>query len=73
MRRRAADAAHGAVPEVPRLVTRALDPTLHGAVDIWCPVVNFVDDKPGNSQSPPRAAYDEHLQHGERCGGTSRV
>lgn len=43
---------------VPRLVTHAQDARLDGAVDIWCPIVNFVDDKPGNSKSPPRAAYD---------------
>jgi len=66
VRQRAAE-IHRAVPEVPRLVTRALDPTLHGSVDIWCPIINFVDDKPGNSKSPARAAYDEHLgKHGER-------
>ena len=39
---------------------------MHGSVDIWCPVVNFIDDKAGNSNSPPRAAYDEPLRHGER-------
>lgn len=65
--RRRAGEVHRAVPEVPRLVTHVLDPTLHGFVDIWCPIVNFVDDKPGNSRSPPRAAYDEHLgRHHER-------
>lgn len=64
--RRRADEIHAAVPGLPRLVTRMLDPRLHGAVDIWCPIVNLVDDKPGNSQAPPRAAYDEHTKHGER-------
>jgi hypothetical protein len=56
VRRRAADVRR-AVPVVPRLVTHALDDKLRGAVDIWCPIVNFVDDKPGNSKSPPRSAY----------------
>ena len=55
-----------AVPGVPRLVTRVLDPTLRGSVDIWCPMVNFLDDKPGNSSSPPRSAYDAPLAKGER-------
>ncbi len=64
--RRRADEIHAAVPSLPRLVTRMLDPRLHGAVDIWCPIVNLVDDKPGNSNAPARAAYDEHLGHGER-------
>ena len=65
VRARAA-ALRRATPEVPRLVTRVLDPSLFGSVDIWCPVVNFVDDKPGNSESPARAAYDERLARGER-------
>jgi hypothetical protein len=56
VRRRAAD-VHRAVPGVPRLVTHVLDDKLRGAVDIWCPIVNFVDDKAGNSKSPPRSAY----------------
>jgi hypothetical protein len=52
--------------DLPRLVTHALHDRLHGAVDIWCPILNFVDDKPGNSNSPARAAYDAHTAHGER-------
>jgi hypothetical protein len=48
---------HNVAPEVPRLVTHALDDRLRGVVDIWCPIVNYVDDKPGNSRSPPRGAY----------------
>jgi hypothetical protein len=64
--RRRATALRRAVPDVPRLVTRVLDPKLRGAVDIWCPVVNYLDDKPGNSQSPPRSAYDAALAHGEK-------
>jgi hypothetical protein len=42
-------------PEIPRLVTTALDASL--GVDLFCPLVNFVDDKPGNSRSPPREQY----------------
>jgi len=56
VRRRAEDVRR-AVPMVPRLVTHVLDDKLRGAVDLWCPIVNFVDDKPGNSKSPPRSAY----------------
>jgi hypothetical protein len=64
--RRRAEALRAATPAVPRLVTRVFDERLHGAVDIWCPVVNFVDDKPGNSRSPARAVYHAHGAHGER-------
>ena len=52
-------------PGVPRLITKILTPALTGAVDIWCPPVNYVDDKPGNSNAPPRADYDARLQKGE--------
>lgn len=44
-------------PKVPRLVTRALTPALDGDVDIWCPVVNHLDDKPDNMRMPGRDAY----------------
>jgi hypothetical protein len=64
--RQRADEIHRAVPMVPRLVTRILDPKLAGAVDIWCPTVNFLDDKAGNSSSPPRSAYDAPLAHGQK-------
>ena len=64
--RRRADEVHAAVPSVPRLVTHVLDPKLAGAVDIWCPPVNYVDDKAGNSNSPPRSAYDAALAKGAR-------
>ena len=46
--------ARGAAPRDRRASTRRS----HGAVDIWCPTVNYVDDKPGNSSPPPRSAYD---------------
>jgi hypothetical protein len=61
-----AERLRAAAPEVPRLVTKELTPALAGAVDIWCPVVNFLDDKPGNSRLPPRADYDPRLARGER-------
>jgi hypothetical protein len=57
-----AAALHALAPAVPRLVTRAWDTRLKGSVDIWCPVVNYVDDKPGNSDSPPRKIYDKEQQ-----------
>jgi hypothetical protein len=47
-RRRAEELALVA-PEIPRLVTRAWHPELAGVVDRFCPVLNFIDDKPGNS------------------------
>lgn len=57
-----AEALHALAPLVPRLVTKAWDTRLKGSVDIWCPVINFVDDKPGNSDSPPRKVYDKERQ-----------
>jgi hypothetical protein len=36
---------HAADPALRSLVTHQLDPTLVGAVDIWTPVINFVDNK----------------------------
>ncbi len=53
-------------PGIARLVTRKLDPRLDGAVDIWCPVVNQLDDKPAGEGGPPRAAYDPRIERGER-------
>jgi hypothetical protein len=64
--RRRATNLRKATTVVPRLVTHAFDDRLHGSVDIWCPVVNYVDDKPGNSASPPRHVYEAHQEHGER-------
>jgi hypothetical protein len=52
-----ASVAKADMPEVPRLVTHAFDARLAAAVDIWCPVVNLVDDKPSNSTPPPREKY----------------
>jgi hypothetical protein len=54
-------------PEVPRLVTRPRVPELDGFVDIWCPVVNWVDDKPGNSHWPPRSAYPGRIWWYQAC------
>jgi hypothetical protein len=64
--RRRAALLREATPEVPRLVTHALHPKLLGAVDIWCPVVNMIDDKPDGAGAPGRAAYAERLGRGER-------
>jgi hypothetical protein len=52
-----ADRVHRVAPEVPRLVTRELNSDLAGSVDIWCPTVNLLDDKPGNTHFPARSAY----------------
>jgi hypothetical protein len=49
---------HRVAPEIPRLITRQLTPELEGAVDIWCPTVNYLDDRAENSSPPPRGAYD---------------
>lgn len=62
---RRARAFHGAVDRVPVLVTTALAPALSGAVDIWVPPINYVDDKPGQAEQPRRRAYDERLRRGE--------
>jgi hypothetical protein len=40
-----AAALHTADPGLRSLVTHQLDPSLVGAVDIWTPVINFVDNK----------------------------
>ncbi len=57
-----AQAFRALTPIVPRLVTHVFDARLKGSVDIWCPVLNYVDDKPGNSDSPPRKTYDKERQ-----------
>jgi hypothetical protein len=64
--RRRAAALREATSLVPRLVTHALHPSLLGAVDIWCPIVNLVDDKPDGVGAPGRPAYEERLGRGER-------
>ncbi|HEX2571261.1 MAG TPA: DUF4091 domain-containing protein [Polyangia bacterium] len=64
--RRRAAVLREATLAVPRLVTHPLHPDLLGAVDIWCPVVNRVDDKPDGDGAPGRAAYEERLGQGER-------
>jgi hypothetical protein len=57
-----AQAFRALTPAVPRLVTHVWDARLKGSVDIWGPVINYVDDKPGNSDSPPRKIYDKERQ-----------
>jgi hypothetical protein len=61
-----AQQVHQAAPEVPRLVTRERTPDLAGAVDIWCPLVNSVDDKPGGSPLAGRATDGERPRSSER-------
>lgn len=39
--------AHKADPRIRNLVTASLHPTLAGAIDIWCPLVNCFESKPG--------------------------
>jgi hypothetical protein len=54
-------------PSVPRLVTRPRSAALAGAVDLFCPVVNQLDDRPGGSCESPRAAYGERLWWYQSC------
>jgi hypothetical protein len=70
VRRRAAR-LRAATAEVPRLVTHAPTPELAGAVDVWCPVVQVVDPKPGMwapFMRPPSGErlfwYQSCLSHG---------
>src|SRR5579871_4721766 len=44
-------------PSLPKLVTHARDPALDGAVDLYCPPINLVDDKRDSplDHAPPRA------------------
>jgi Glycoside hydrolase 123, catalytic domain/Glycoside hydrolase 123 N-terminal domain len=44
-------------PEVPRLVTHEFTSALAPAVDLFCPLVNRVDDKPENPPAPASTAY----------------
>ncbi len=54
-------AAHRADPEVRNLVTVALNREMEGVVDIWTPLINCLEMKPGFEpycqQSAPRDAY----------------
>ena len=52
-------------PRIPRLVTRAPCEGLAGAVDIWCPPMNLVEDKPGAPPLGPLHAPDK-VRRGER-------
>jgi hypothetical protein len=52
-----ADWLHRVAPEIPRLVTKERTAKLAGAVDIWCPTVNYLEDRPENSSPPPRKSY----------------
>jgi hypothetical protein len=62
-------AAHRADPAVRNLVTVALNRGLEGAVDIWAPLINCLEMKPGFppycKQSAPREAYGRELASGK--------
>lgn len=61
-------AFHEAARKIPVLVTTSLTPDLVGAVDIWAPPINYLDDKPSQARrhrAPVRAAYDERLRRAE--------
>ncbi len=62
-------AAHRADPEVRNLVTVALNRELESAVDIWVPLINCFEMKPGFppycAQSAPREAYGRELASGK--------
>lgn len=64
--RAVAERIRAAAPEVPRLVTKELLPELIGSVDIWCPIVNHIDDKPEGARMPSRQSYDARLRAGEK-------
>jgi glycosyl hydrolase family 123 len=65
--RQRAEALRRVTKDVPRLVTHALDRRLDGAIEIWCPVINLVDDKPGASRLPPRSAYHGRIWWYQSC------
>jgi len=62
-------AAHRADPEVRNLVTVALNRELEGTVDIWVPLINCLERKPGFppycEQSASREAYGRELASGK--------
>jgi hypothetical protein len=66
-----AAALHTADPGLRSLVTHQLDAALFGAVDIWTPVVNYVDNKSAADGAwevfgNHRAEYDGRLAAGDR-------
>lgn len=62
--------ARRADPELKILVTAPLHPSLLGLIDIWCPVLNCFESKPGVPYcilSPvPRQAYQPQIRQGAR-------
>lgn len=64
-------AAHLAAPEVRNLVTVARNGSLEGIVDIWAPLINCLQDKPGFPSycqvSAPRDAYAHGLWWYQSC------
>jgi hypothetical protein len=66
-----AAALHAADPELRSLVTHQVEPSLVGSVDIWTPVINYVDNKPGAQDASDlygnhRPDYDGRLAAGDQ-------
>jgi hypothetical protein len=64
-------AAHRAAPEVRNLVTVSRNAALEGVVDIWVPLINCLQLKPGLppfcDESAPREAYKQGLWWYQSC------
>jgi hypothetical protein len=62
--------AHRADPAIRTLVTTSRTPTLVGQIDIWVPLINCMELKPGFDsycrETIDRASYDEELRAGRR-------
>ncbi|OFV94287.1 MAG: hypothetical protein A3F68_08795 [Acidobacteria bacterium RIFCSPLOWO2_12_FULL_54_10] len=63
-----AELAHRADPRIRNLVTTSFDQSLQGAVDIWAPLINCIDGKPGFpdfcERMATREVYDAEIQRG---------
>jgi hypothetical protein len=66
MLRERADMLHRADPELRVLITTEINPALEGAVNIWTPVINYVDDKEGFGRPTQnrRGLYDAVIAAG---------
>lgn len=63
---RKASLLRSAAPEIRSLVTQPLRSDLYGSVDIWCPVINWIEDKPERrvtEQSPPLSDYRRRFEN----------
>jgi hypothetical protein len=60
--------AHRADPEIATLLTEQLVPSLAGAIDVWVPLVNLLDPKPGGGERDAvvRTAYGAMEKTGAR-------